>query len=525
MITNLPEESRVSLDHIDEKAMAPLARDVLALLNLSGVDMGRETHYNTKEEQEKARTELHRAVFERDRSIYGCMFCLPGTTDFSKQKAVTALLSNRWDDKPATLTIDHENKMIQHMLREMQANRMINLFVDFDEKQINNSRTRKVVLRSLIDSKSFDLWSVKYRSKIKRALIHVWNKKTSGVIQSIVRKKKEDLTSKEWGILNRAFPGSRTAADGETILECVKFIFGACDNPKLPIHRAFHEAKQDLSKGKRLPMEVLEGIRGLYHKDVPRKKLFEIVKDNLTTKQKRLVQKSAKKAGVKVDFDPMRYPMTDLYIYAFEMGWTKEIARALGIKAKKAASTLPFKFGHVGVLLDNSQSMRGSDEQKLRPMATALATKDLIACTGDKHTIVTATMDSVPEIGAMTRPRGPSDLAGPFLELLKAEPDSIFIISDGYENAPEGRLSEVLQLARHVGIQIPVYHINPVSASESKLGIRVLDDSIPVMPINKPEAIGLTLFKAMLETDPRRGLESLVGMALPILEKQKEVTA
>jgi hypothetical protein len=92
VITNLPVKTpSVSLDHIKDKQLSEFTDNIMALMNLSGVDMNRATHYNTKEELEIARQQLHKSVFVVDRSIYGCLFCLPGITDFARQKAVTVM--------------------------------------------------------------------------------------------------------------------------------------------------------------------------------------------------------------------------------------------------------------------------------------------------------------------------------------------------------------------------------------------------------------------------------------------------
>jgi hypothetical protein len=111
------------------------------------------------------------------------------------------------------------------------------------------------------------------------------------------------------------------------------------------------------------------------------------------------------------------------------------------------------------------------------------------------------------------------------LIVLEAEPDAVFVISDGYENAPAGRFEEVLHLVRNQAkIDTPVYHLNPVAASESKLGVKQLSKDVSVMAVSNPESIGLTLFISMLESDPKRGIEGIVATALPIFDK-KEVTA
>ena len=528
VITNLPVKTpSVSLDHIEDKQLSKFTDNIMALMNLSGVDMNRATHYNTKEELEIARQQLHKSVFVVDRSIYGCLFCLPGITDFARQKAVTAMLANSWNNNSnGALNIDHEWKIIEYLVSSLQANKMINLFVDLKETRVNNTRTRKIIMQKILNSKALGLWSLKYRRKLRTIFEHVWTTKKASVIKSILSEKFEDYTLKEKRILH-TYIGHYldSKADVPLILKYISFILGNRDNNTIsyPLASAFMKARKDLKDGKKIPKEVLEGIRSTYHKEIPHGQVLELTKDIMTTKQKRLVQKSAKKAGVKIEFDPMNYPMVDLYIYGFEMGWSDNIVKALKIKAEKSASVLPFYFDHIGILIDDSQSMSGSEDQKLRPMAVTLATRDLLFYTGDKATILTSSGQKS-EVGQLIKPGGETDISESFLKILESDPDSIFIISDGYENAPAGRFAEVLMLVRKIGCTVPIYHINPVGAAESKVAMRQLDKDISPLPISNPQTIGLTLFKAMLETDPKSGLISLIGLALPMIEKSKEVT-
>ena len=529
---NLPVGVNVSLDHIPEQKLSKFADDLLSLMNLSGVDMGRDTHYDSKEEMELARIKLHKSVFTIDRTIYGCLFCLPGITDFAKQKAVVALLGNPWKkDVPSLLTREQEKEIIHCLVNSLQTNRIFNLFLTLKKERINNTRTRKLILPFILNSNSLDYWSVKYRDKLRLSFEHAWNKRQTGIAKSILWKmfNNTPVTVKEEHILKSLidvhFKTGYSLKEhnvANIAYECVSFILGNEGAYTLPLLQKFSDAKEDLTKGEGIPKEVLYGLRSTYHPDTEKSLVLELSKDTMTTKEKRLVQKSAKKAGVKVDFDPRNYPVVDLYVYSFEMGLTDDITGALKSKAKKMAQGLPFRFDHIGILVDDSQSMRGSEEQKLRPMATTLATRDLLSFAGKKSTVVMSSGRNCP-VGQLIFPSGDSTFAEGLVEVLQEEPDSVFVLSDGYENAPAGRFSETLHLVREIGNNTPIYHINPVAASESKKGMRKLADEIPLMPIHKPEAIGLTLFKAMLEADPRRGITGLVHAALPVFTRRKEV--
>ena len=95
------------------------------------------------------------------------------------------------------------------------------------------------------------------------------------------------------------------------------------------------------------------------------------------------MQRKAQKADVSVEFDPAAYDAVRLYIYAFATGMTQQIRQELIRKAKRAAAQLPIRLGHIGVLVDSSRSMKGHSTQKYRPMAVALALRDLCCALAD----------------------------------------------------------------------------------------------------------------------------------------------
>jgi hypothetical protein len=96
------------------------------------------------------------------------------------------------------------------------------------------------------------------------------------------------------------------------------------------------------------------------------------------------------------------------------------------------------------------------------------------------------------------------------------DPDSIFIISDGYENMPAGQVGDVIRLARAIGIDIPIFHLNPVFAAEAG-SVRTFGEEIPgvtTMPVRSPSVMGTTMMRGIIETDPKRGIEGLIKHAL-----------
>lgn len=525
----------ISLDHVSDHALVVLGESVKSLLNIAGVTTGRATHYNTKEEKEEAEARVHRAVFSIDRGIYGCIFCLPGVTDYSIQRAVASLLRNAWvggDHEPQTksgvqtrsvLSFRQEGALIQHLVSNLPANRMLNLFLQLKGNRVNNSRTKKaLILPTILNSRNLELWSVKYRHKVRKALEHAWDTRRTGIVCSILGKKSKFsggvsfMEVKESGILNTLIDRYLEAGtDRHKVYECISFVLGNDHEWTLPLFQSFYKAREDLKAGAGLPKEVLEGIRSVYHSKVSKDEILKLSKDTLTKKQRKNVQRKAKEAGVEVEWNPMDHSAVDLYLYAFEMGLNRDIEGALAIKAEKASKQLPIQFRKLGILVDGSYSMIGDYTQKLRPMSIALAMKDVLEKVSTECEVFIT--GSGAGDSKLCLPGGPTDLATGLVELLQGEPDTVFVISDGYENSPAGRVHEVMSVVRELGIKIPVYHVNPVVSADTKKGLKSLSDLIPVIPLSRPEALSLTLFTAMLDVDVRRGISALVGMALPVL--------
>ncbi len=170
--------------------------------------------------------------------------------------------------------------------------------------------------------------------------------------------------------------------------------------------------------------------------------------------------------------------------------------------------------------MDVSASMSGHDTQAMRPISVALALRDVLAGTSERSTIVTSDGRVVPA-AELIEPAGDTSLAAGLVTLLKQDPDVMFVLTDGYENAPAGRFAEVVGAVRRMGVETPIHQFSPVFAAEAR-GIRSLCDAVPGLPVSKPEAIGLGLLKVLFEADVERGVEALLGMVLPAIEGKRD---
>lgn len=235
---------------------------------------------------------------------------------------------------------------------------------------------------------------------------------------------------------------------------------------------------------------------------------------NMSKNQKIQLQRTAKEAGATVEMDPMDYDSPRLYIYANEMGMTKQIEDALARKARDAARTLPCKYGKVAIIVDASESMMGGEGQAFRPMAVALSTRDMLVAASDEASVRTIGGE---KNGLLVKPQGDTSIAGQLVQALKEDPEAVFVITDGYENVSAGRFDEAVRVVRKIGNKTPIYQISPVMAAES-LGVRTLSNAVPALPLSSPQAMGLMMLKSMFEIDAERGTQHLLGVTTSKLE-------
>lgn len=525
MTTRAVAKATWNLDHLSTAQKRALTPALCSFMDTVGTSTGRATFYNSKEEQRAAVEKVHQELFGIERGIYAASLLLPGVNDFSRQVGFARLLDNPRGEVQAVLTAEQEAKVLTFLCGKLPPQRLLKLFLTFrggnGGKRVNNARTRKLILRSILDNPRLEFWAVKYRRKIEMCLEHAWGKRLTGIMRSILAKKAA-RSDHEDAILrdNIARWATFTVGEGLTqgkLYECVSFILGNEDDMTMPRLKSYVNAKGDLKAGSLLPPEVLEGIRSRFHKGASKAEVLELSKKQMTANQKIAVQKTAKAANVEIKFDPRDYDSVKLYVYAFEMGLTPELERALKAKAREAANGLPISYKKIGVLVDASQSMFGHETQKLRPMAVALATRDMLREAADKAVVKYA---GGAESNGLTFPCGYTSLAKGLVDLLKEDVEAVFVISDGYENAPAGRFDEVVRAARKMGVNTPIYQFNPVASAEAS-GVRELSKDVKALPINKPEAIGLTMIRSMFELDLQRGVSGLLNLALPQLEQRK----
>lgn len=503
-----------------KRELIPLA--FASFLDSAAIATGRGTFYNSREEQTAAVEAAHRDLMEVDCDVYAAALLMPGVTDYSRQIGVRRLLQT--NTVGGLLSAQTRSIVVQRLVQELPTQRMLKLFGTLRRERINNARTRRLILDTLLNADSLEFWAVKYRTKLRVAFTHAWGRRVASILRCVLAKPAGDRTESESQIVrknltrliartDRVIQSQTTvgvAATHERVEQCVRFILGDENNVTLERLAAYRDAKSDFARGSVLPTETMEGLRSRFHRERSSADVLALTKSQLTSGQKIAVQRKASAAGVDVKFDPARYDAARLYVYAFEMGMTDAIRHALIDKAKRAAAQLPVRFDRVGVLIDSSLSMVGHDTQARRPIATALALRDMLVATAEESSVLTSDGTTM-GVCELVQPSGDTSLAGGLVRLLKEEPDAVFVLTDGYENAPAGRFADVVAAVRRMGVKTPIHQFTPVFAAESR-GVRKLSDTLVAMPVNNPESIGLGLLKALMEADVDRGVAALFGM-------------
>jgi hypothetical protein len=474
----------------------------------------RATFYNTEKEQIETATQIHKELMSIDRGLYGICLLLPGIMDFSKQLGISALLKIPTDGS-GLLTAEEEKKLVNWLTTNLPPQRMLKMFAELKNGKVNNSRTRGVILSCILGSSKLEPWSVKYRTKIRITLKHAWGERLSSIIVSVL--KKNSRTAKENRIISNNIDKYLDTKNNDNVYQCIRFIFKDESNIDLKLLKAYVRAKEDFEKGCLLPYEVMEGIRSTFHTEKDKSDVLKLTRRNLTTNQRIAFQKKAKADGVAIAFNPKKYDSVRLYLYAYEMGMTDDIKNALSDKAKESAFYYNLEDKKAGILVDCSQSMMGPDTQKLRPMATALAMRDALIKAAKSADVVYCG-ENEPDDYDMVVPAGGTSLEKGLVDLMLQQPDVIFILSDGYENSPSGRVDEVMRNAKSFGIDIPVMHFSPVMASEAK-SIRKLSNEITSLPAGNTDSTAIGLLKGTFSNNPALGLRALLKIVRPTIEK------
>ncbi len=478
------------LEYLSNKQISTLEDSYVPFLRQVRTATARGTFYHGRAQMEQTAAHLHDAIVSTDRGIYAATLLLDGATDFSRQVGLLCLVTSRPNGQGTFLTQDMEAAVVGRLLSDLRPQKVLSVFLALKGNRWSGQRIKKMMLRYVLGSKALPRWAVTYRRKLRAVLTHAWGINLTCKIKHTLGK--QSRTAEDVRLLNRHL--WKHANPRVEVDELVRFILGDETSPRADVVKSYVEAKRTLEAGKRLPYEVLEGIRSRYHRDTPKERVLELTADNLTRGQRKAFQRKAEQEGVSVAWNPEFASLVELVLYGYERGFD-QVAAYIGQKAEVIRDRIGL---NADVIMDYSKSMEGAGTQKMRPRAVAHA---MAMCLSPYDEI------------APPMPRGDTELASKLVQSLMRQPEAAFILSDGYENAPAGRVAEVIAQVRRLGIQTPIYHINPVSSKE---GGRTFDGAVN-LAVSVPEALPAALTEGLLQTDVIAGLERMLPKALEVI--------
>jgi len=395
------------------------------------------------------------------------------------------------------------------------------LFVELRKGKVNNSRMAKIVLGYIWNHSNIEFISVKYRSKIKTALTHVYGEKKNSILQTIAKRYIENNiydTTKSNNIAQEMLI-KYTTMTSERAFALFLFIMKDgkpeyYDETNFPIISQYYKATSNIEGLTIIPEEVLVGLLSdknhpqydeMWSNKEKREATQKLIRETTraTSVDQRIRQtKSNKKLGVSVSVDLMdATDFMSLYKTGYENEFTIDLMEAIENLAEKQ-KLKSFPYSNIGVIVDTSNSMDGHlVESKNTPKIIADFTKRVLVVSS-KNTV------SVETRGQTT------ELAEAFVELMKQEVsdkpyEAIFILSDGYENSYDGLTSEVINIYKaEVNREIAIFHLSPITSAEMGAKVRPIGDNISTIAITKPAGLMSQLTSNLLEADTRQWLKN-----------------
>ncbi|TQV88009.1 hypothetical protein [Aliikangiella coralliicola] len=433
--------------------------DLVLFINACFTCTGQREFYEDAHQQDLSIEFLHQYILGNYRRLYALTLAT-GINHYNQALIIFNLLS-AGVPKHSSHKLEESN-LIRICLSEMPVNRVLKLFALLKKERVNNRRTRAVVKSYLNARKDPGFDAVKYRTKIKQALTHVHEK-----------------------------------VEGER----ARFLFDSTEAKSIPfetsIFDSFQRAKYSKQAVYELPFTVAESFAERH--SIPRDVFLKGIEGQLTKNEKLRLQKAAaREKQVKIDVDFGKLDLTRLVLYWLSLGYEKQVEMkdkfemALETQAESLLKGTQVTKDKIALVVDRSFSMWGSKEKKRRPLAIGFAVHQILKRAAKMYNVF---WSSPLKQDLHLQPKGQSNIAEPFIEALKKEPDMVLIISDGFENDPVGLTSHIYQswLKIQKGkANTSIVHLNPVYDANS-FNVKGLGGGITSVGIRNAEDIAITL--------------------------------
>lgn len=421
-------------------------------------------------------------------------FALKGLNDGSTHRSQKAVLL------AGLLRANVDPDSIARKLRSLPERELLHVVDGLRRRRLNGRRVRELVLGVLLGHERLVELAATHRLRLRRTFKHFLGEKTWSSVQRFLA---EPSTSGD-RFLERTV--LRFAADVDKAKEALAFL--GCQSvgqpepvrqpwlvmpwfkkspkvdrkPQHPILQQRLAAQKSLSDGAGLPRDTLFGIRGTYHPQVPKP---------IVRRLSAMDARGERADGV----------LTALFKESLAADRGSRSFREI-MDRSVVGQGLPSLDVSAAVVLDLSASAISSGERRYHPAALGLAIVGLLERCLSSLSIFqtggTCPLDSQ----TIPQPVGPTDLASAVLQAARSGAQTILIISDGYENARQGDVAQVVEGLRRLEVVTTVYQIVPTFAETEDLSRRRLGDNIPLLRFDHEHAVGDLAARLLLAEQP-----------------------
>lgn len=431
--------------------------DLVMFVNACFSCTGQREFYGDARGQSVSIEFLHQYILGNYRRLYARTLAA-GINHFNQAQIVLNLLAS--GSPVAVEDRREEGALIAATLRALPPPRAFRVLESLRARRINNRRARAIAREYLEGRADLAFDAVKYRSKVRAAVVH-GHVKLGGELGPFL------------------FHGWKKRSYTQPLLE------------------AFRQAHYTHDAVYALPYTVAEGLAAKH--GIPRDVFLQRIEPRLTQAERlRLQESAAHDSGRAPPVDLERASLTKLALYALALTpearreRRQELHTALERAAAHVLGRAPVSLGRVAAVLDNSYSASGSLEKRRRPLGVALAAHYLLsAASRDFRAFWTCPGADVPLITA----RGQTDIATPLLEALAWGAELVVIVSDGYDNDPPGAVAELTRVFRarlDPERRTALVHVNPVFDAEA-YAPRSFGTAVPTVGVRDAEDLPTVL--------------------------------
>lgn len=406
---------------------------------------------------------------------------------------------------------DIDAQRIAQALQRLTDTELLQVLDGLRQRRVNCRRARELALRTLLGHDRLAQLAANHRRRLLRLFKHLLGERT----WSSVRRRLEIASPDGDRFLQQNL--LRFATDTSKARDALCFLAGLGFDSPQPARQPWlvvpwlkkpekagvklqdpalcqsAAARRSLQAGEGMPRETLFGIRGTYHCQVPKKLVRQL--------------SAPRPRQGRLDGD-----LTTAFKEA--LTGTKKPVAFSDVVTKAATNQSPEIDLSVAVVLDLSGSAVSSGERLYHPAALGLALVGLLQQQVDRVTVFQVGGSASLDDRRIPRPQGATDLATAVLEAAHAGPDSILVVTDGYENFRQGDVGQVVKGLRRLGQTTTVYQVVPVFTAAENLSRRQLGKNIPVVPVDHESAVGELTARLLLAQQP----EELSSVKLELVE-------